>query len=93
MWCWHCRAQGARGVVDIMDKPKLAYTAAEVAEQLQVSIETVRRRSQAGLIPHLKVGSSYRYPCVSFQRWLDEQAQASLAPNEEQMLQRLLRGV
>lgn len=75
------------------DKPKLAYTAAEVAEQLQISVDTVRRRAQAGLIPHLRIGSSYRFPVKSFERWMEEQAESSLAPTEEQLLQRLLQGV
>jgi excisionase family DNA binding protein len=73
-------------------RPKLAYTVAEVAEQMQVSIQTVRRQAQAGLIPHVRIGAAYRFPVAAFDRWLDEQAQASLAPDEEQMLQRLLRG-
>lgn len=76
-----------------MERAKLAYTAAEVAERLQVSIETVRRRSQAGLIPHLRIGSSYRYPITSFERWMEQQAEASLASSEDQLLQRLLESV
>lgn len=76
-----------------MERAKLAYTAAEVAEMMQVSIDTVRRRAQAGLIPHLRVGSSYRFPIKSFERWLEQQAEASMAPTEEQLLERLLQGV
>jgi excisionase family DNA binding protein len=77
----------------VSDKPKLAYTAAEVADRMQIHIDTVRRRAQAGLIPHLRIGSSYRFPVTTFERWLEEQAQASLAPSEEQLLQRLLEAV
>lgn len=76
-----------------MDRPKLAYTATEAAELLQVSIQTVRRQAQAGLIPHVRIGATYRFPVAAFDRWLDEQARASLVPTEEQVLQRLLRGV
>lgn len=76
-----------------MERVKLAYTAAEVAEMMQISIDTVRRRAQAGLIPHLRIGSSYRFPVTTFERWMEEQAQASLTATDEQLLQRLLHGV
>lgn len=73
--------------------PKLAYTAVELAERLEVSTDTVRRRAQAGLIPHVRIGSTYRFPVVVIDRWLQEQAAASLAPSDEQLLSRLLQGV
>lgn len=75
------------------ERAKLAYTAAEVAERMQVSIQTVRRQAKAGLIPFVRVGASYRFPCAVIDKWLEEQATASLAPSDEQLLHRLLQGV
>lgn len=76
-----------------MARAKLAYTLAEMAELLQVSESTVRRDARAGLIPHVKVGQLYRFPVVVIDRWLQEQAEASLAPDEVRMLARLAHGV
>ncbi len=35
--------------------------AKDLAEKLQVNIETVRRWTRAGTIPHIKLGASKRY--------------------------------
>jgi excisionase family DNA binding protein len=56
------------------DEGRARYvTVAEVAEQLRVSNMTVYRLVQAGTIPALRVGRSYRIRQEDMDRYLAEQ--------------------
>lgn len=56
----------------IAQLPKL-YTEREVADYLEVSIETVRRERRRGNISHTKIGKKIRYTQQHIQEYLHEQ--------------------
>lgn len=54
------------------DRPRLRYlTVAEVAEEMRVSKMTVYRLVQAGQLPAVRVGRSYRVPEDALRVYLD----------------------
>lgn len=58
----------------------LAYNATQVAAALGVSRWTVYRLAGEGRIPSARIGRRRVFPKVAVDRWLAEQAAASLAP-------------
>lgn len=61
----------------------LIATPAEVAEALQCSIDVVRDLKQSGRLPHVQLSRSmWGVPWSALTRWLDDQADASIAPAE-----------
>lgn len=52
------------------DKPQIAYTPREAAEQLRVSVATVRRLTRAGKLKSSPVGSRPRYSAEELRRFL-----------------------
>lgn len=58
----------------------LVATPAEVAEALGCSIDVVRDLKQAGRLPHVMLTRTmWGVPWTALQRWLDTEADASLA--------------
>jgi excisionase family DNA binding protein len=61
---------------------KLTLTAAEAAELLGVSANTVYRHALQGKLPHVRIGDRLLFPRRELEAWLSAQAQASVAyPN------------
>lgn len=60
-------------VVQQNEKRTPFVTVAEVADQLRVSNMTVYRLVQAGTLPAVRVGRSYRIRADDFDRYLAEQ--------------------
>jgi hypothetical protein len=61
-----------------MTKPLVA-TPDEVAEALQCSIDIVRDLKAAGRLPHIMLSRTmWGVPWVALQRWLDDEAEASV---------------
>jgi excisionase family DNA binding protein len=70
----YARKSEKGGCVVPTDEVRARYvTVAEVAEQLRVSNMTVYRLVQAGTIPALRVGRSYRIREEDVDRYLAEQ--------------------
>ena len=56
---------------------------AEIAEQLNMSVSTIRKWVHYGFIPHVKLGRSVRFREKDIETWIEERTEkgrASLAP-------------
>ncbi len=56
---------------------------AEIAEQLGMSISTIRKWVHFGFIPHVKLGRAVRFREKDVEAWIEERTEkgrASLAP-------------
>jgi excisionase family DNA binding protein len=56
---------------------------AEIAEQLGMSVSTIRKWVHYGFIPHVKLGRAVRFREKDIQTWIEERTEkgrASLAP-------------
>lgn len=58
----------------------LAYSAAQMAAALGVSEWTVRRQARQGRIPSMRIGTRLVFPKAAVDRWLAQEAAASLEP-------------
>ncbi len=67
----------SREQVDIHDRPEpLAYTARQAAAALNISERLLWRMTNAGHVPHVRIGRALRYPVGVLEDWLREQAAA-----------------
>jgi excisionase family DNA binding protein len=56
---------------------------AEIAEQLGMSVSTIRKWVHFGFIPHIKLGRAVRFREKDIETWIEERTEkgrASLAP-------------
>jgi excisionase family DNA binding protein len=56
---------------------------AEIAEQLGMSVSTIRKWVHYGFIPHVKLGRAVRFREKDIEKWIEERSEkgrASLAP-------------
>jgi excisionase family DNA binding protein len=56
---------------------------AEIAEQLNMSVSTIRKWVHFGFIPHVKLGRAVRFREKDIETWIEERTEkgsASLAP-------------
>ena len=56
---------------------------AEIAEQLGMSVSTIRKWVHYGFIPHVKLGRAVRFREKDIETWIEERTEkgrASLAP-------------
>jgi excisionase family DNA binding protein len=56
---------------------------AEIAEQLSMSVSTIRKWVHFGFIPHVKLGRAVRFREKDVEAWIEERTEkgrASLAP-------------
>jgi excisionase family DNA binding protein len=56
---------------------------AEIAEQLNMSVSTIRKWVHYGFIPHVKLGRAVRFREKDVEAWIEERTEkgrASLAP-------------
>ena len=56
---------------------------AEIAEQLNMSVSTIRKWVYFGFIPHVKLGRAVRFREKDVEAWIEERTEkgrASLAP-------------
>ena len=56
---------------------------AEIAEQLNMSVSTIRKWVHFGFIPHVKLGRTVRFREKDVEAWIEERTEkgrASLAP-------------
>ena len=56
---------------------------AEIAEQLNMSVSTIRKWVHFGFIPHVKLGRAVRFREKDVEAWIEERTEkgrASLAP-------------
>jgi len=54
--------------------------AREAAKMLHISIETIRRHSRAGEIPHVRLGKRVLYRASTLNAWIAEQELESVRP-------------
>ena len=57
--------------------------AAEIAEQLGMSVSTIRKWVHYGFMPHVKLGRAVRFREKDIETWIEERTEkgrASLAP-------------
>jgi excisionase family DNA binding protein len=47
------------------------FTTNQVAEKLQMNVDTVRRLIRIGGLPGVYIGNTYRIPESELQRWMD----------------------
>ncbi|MDA1052707.1 MAG: helix-turn-helix domain-containing protein [Planctomycetota bacterium] len=57
----------------------LLLTPKQAAEALAISPRKLWAMTASGLIPHLRIGRSVRYPVDELQRWIDEQTKGGEA--------------
>lgn len=50
----------------------ILFTASEAAKALAISQRTLWSRTQAGDIPHLRIGRSVRYPKTQILNWITQ---------------------
>lgn len=58
------------------------YNAREAAKALSVSERTLWTETQAGRVPHTKIGGRVLYPVEALRAWMTERAARSLAKTE-----------
>ncbi len=51
---------------------KMFYTAEDVADMLELSVDTIRRYIREGLLPAVKLKGSYRIMREDFERFIEE---------------------
>ena len=59
------------------------YTAAEVAEQLGCSADSVYKLARAGRIPHIAVGRNLKFPREAVDLWMTRAALAAAGMEEQ----------
>lgn len=59
----------------IIERNVLTYSAAEVAEQLGISLSKVYQLSKMQGFPTVKMGKRLRFSKKGLERWVDEQAE------------------
>ncbi len=62
---------------------KKFLTASEVAEHLQVHVDTVYALVQKGELPGAKIGKQWRFDATEIQRWFTTRAQQQPEPPDE----------
>lgn len=56
----------------------LVFTPAELADQLGICLQTVRRLTDEGRVPHVRLSAQrVVYPKRQIEQWLDDEAHAS----------------
>jgi len=63
---------------------RLALRMRELAKALNLSVRTIWSLTKAGVIPHVRLGSSVLYPVDSIRQWLQEQAKANVESAQAQ---------
>jgi excisionase family DNA binding protein len=63
---------------------RLTVRMAELAQLLGLSTRTVWALTKAGVIPHVRLGSSVLYPVDAVHQWLQEQAKANVESAQAQ---------
>jgi excisionase family DNA binding protein len=53
-------------------EPVIMLAPAEVAARLRVCIETVRRLTRAGVLPHVRIGRVIRYSESAITEWINK---------------------
>ncbi|ETW94313.1 MAG: hypothetical protein ETSY1_35435 [Candidatus Entotheonella factor] len=62
---------------------KKFLTALEVAEYLQIHIDTVYTLVQKGDLPGAKIGKQWRFDAAEIQRWFTTKAQQQQEPQDD----------
>jgi len=60
------------GALETMPMTTLLYTLDESAEQLRVSTRTIRRLTERGELPFVRIGRAIRIPVASVKKWIDD---------------------
>jgi len=55
--------------------PRLALRAAEAAESLGISERLLWSKTNAGEVPHIRIGRAILYPVDGLRNWLHQQAE------------------
>jgi len=62
---------------------RLALRPREAAALLGISGRTLWSWTKDGLLPHIKIGRTLRYPRAALEAWLADQAARNVAPESE----------
>jgi len=53
-------------------REKLFYTSEDIAEMLELSVDTIRRYIREGKLPAIRLGGAYRIKREDFERFIEE---------------------
>jgi excisionase family DNA binding protein len=67
-------------------------TPKEVAAELRIHKNTVRRLIREGQLPGMRIGATYRIHESTFRRWLEEQSQNGARPQKSRLATATGRG-
>ncbi len=57
------------------------FTAKELEQILKISVKTIYRYVQQGLIPYVRMQSNVRFPKQQIQKWIERQSYQPWSPN------------